>query len=180
MTEEREGYRVGHSEALCSISTKFVYKKFELMLTTRNGATPDDIIATAKAVFDVIDKLPDVVPVIGNGYKARQQQQDERAAPPRSNGSEPEPDDNGVLEFPVVAIEKGETPKGNEFLKVTGGKWRKHGATAWPEVAIKLPYDMGAMENGQQYAIEEEGWIAICLPTPSGNPGKVIDFYQKR
>ncbi len=110
---------------------------------------------------------------------------DSRAVPPNegppnfpdSGPETPVADSSGQMvtetwQNPVMTVEF--TKAGDKYLRVKGGKWKKFGAPAWPEM---IPFTYFTDWNpGQEYQLPDGLQEVIVQMNDKGQPKKVIGF----
>jgi len=89
---------------------------------------------------------------------------------------------NNTETFLVEKIQAQLTPNGNRKYATIGGKYRKYGVTAWPEVAeedldIITGYNPADLDAGQEWDVSGFGIVALCEhPADKEYPTKVLSF----
>ena len=107
--------------------------------------------------------------------------------PPPEQGAPPPPpaaaDSNGGSEtFAVESIIPQVSPNGNRYYAVKGGRCKKHGVTAWPEVAepqlvTLTQYDVSQLEVGKEWDVAGFHSQAVAeVPPGKEYPNKVTAF----
>ena len=107
--------------------------------------------------------------------------------PPTSAGAPPAPpaaaDSNGGSEtFAVESIVPQVSPNGNRYYAIKGGRCKKHGVTAWPEVAepqlvTLTQYDVSQLEVGKEWDVAGFHIQAVAeVPPGKEYPNKVTAF----
>ena len=100
--------------------------------------------------------------------------------PPTSGGNGQ--GDGGSETFLVESITAQVSPNGNRYYAIRGGRVKKHGASAWPEVAepqllTLLEYDIKNLEVGKPWEVVEWNIQAVGeIEAGKKYPNKVTAF----
>jgi hypothetical protein len=159
-------------------------------LTAREGATADSVALTALALVAAMETLEHLGWATNGRRKAKEKALPHAIAePPEPVGNQPPqppsgPGGNGAGSetFLVESIVPQVSPNGNRYYAVRGGRVKKHGATAWPEIAepqIKAitNYDITNLEIGSPWDVS--GWNIVAvgeIPEGKQYPTKVLGF----
>ena len=178
----------------------------EWCYTVRAGLQSDQYALALEMLVEQIEAFEEVVASHGwtaaNGH-ARSQQPRQAAQPqpsaPSAQGGPPAPPappapaqaqggngggdgDGGSETFVVESITAEMTPNGNRCYAIRGGRCKKHGVKAWPDVAdaqlLKLiDYDVNQLEIGQPWDVTGFNIQAVALlPEGKKYPTKVTAF----
>ena len=183
LTPQNQAHTEARAIAFCEV---YAPDGTRINVTAREGATADTVALTAMALWDGLDILRN----LGWRTNGTQRKAAQASAPvpvpqvQHEPPSAPSAGDNGSGSetFLAESITPQVSPNGNRYYSVRGGRVKKHGVTAWPEVAepqIKAitDYDLTMLEVGQTWDVS--GWeIRVLAEIPDGKeyPNKVTAF----
>lgn len=126
----------------------------------------------------------------GHGASPVPQRPEAPSPPPRAPATateQPAGQPNGDARtetFEVASVTAQLTPNGNRYYAVKGGRYMKHGVTAWPEVAEPqlaeiTEWNPAELTVGQEWQVAAWGIVAVAeVPEGKANPTKVVAFQQ--
>lgn len=172
-----------------------------ISLTAREGARHDDLVATTLALIDAAKTLVNVFNFSVASQKPNNKQPaakkppiPARPAPPLPPGNGPpssaqtgalpagNSNGGGTETFLVDSVTAQVSPNGNRYYAVKGGRVKKHGATAWPEVAepqleALTQYNPSNLEIGKPWDVTGFGIRAVGeIPPGKTYPSKITAF----
>jgi len=202
MTEQEVGITSGHSaeglehhEARIIAFTSFVLKGVQVNFTMREGATAESTIALLKEFGQVMHQIKEWggVPILsrdalGSGNAIAASPAPAHTGPPKTKPTMPEPppgpvtlpEGNGTESFKVESVTAQLSPNGNRYYTLRGGRCKKHGVSAWPEVAEAAleaitGYNPIGLDVGQPWNVSDFDITATGeVPVGKNFPTKII------
>lgn len=154
MTDQPTPQAPTFTEAPASLNVKFIWNKYDFMLTLRDTNTVE-LLKRAHGVMDWFEQVG------AEPTRVSAAPFSQPAAPPPPPvadgpqlvpaGAEFDAEDHSDEVIEIKTLSHSVTENGKPFIKVKGGKYSKYGIKAWPDNLPAALQNFGSWEVGREF-----------------------------